>query len=748
MLTNLPSMVSWSLLLTLTILINSPSNLVSGQRFDLDSLRQAAVIQGSDRFACDEKDTHFELVTGYVYTAPDDMLDSRPGTLMLTDCIELCRRNSTCKSANFETGLCVLFGSSAEEFPGGLTASQFPVFTLYIQKVCLDSGKPCDRAWTFEKVSGFAMDKYAKKRGRVNSREQCEVLCLTETEFPCRSAAYNTVTGDCRISDMDRHTIAGTGQFVASPDDEFMENNCVDDPVRLCDFQLLENRIMKTVDSVYQDVPTMEACRDLCLTAPYRCHSFDYGDTGERVCRLSHHTSTTLTQIQEPFLVIEDVVGTYELSSCYNVTIDCRAADMIATVRTNKIFNGKIYAKDNPNSCVVDVENAIEFDIKMGYNDIECNVKRKSQGVYTNEVIIQHHDSIVTALDLGLALNCQYDLSNRTILNDFDLAIEGEIEPSMVEEAVVDSPNVIMKVTERGGADVDSAQVGDPLELHFEIFDQESPYEIFVRDLVAKDGNDQAEIVLIDSRGCPAEGQIMGPLNKDPSTGKILISNFDAFKFPTSEVVQFRAHVTPCMPTCEPVECTNENYYGEPTSVSSYGRKKRALATVQRQDKTLVTNSFVVMDKFQQKKKEAGPQPQYESPTAPVQPMKPLPTYERSQPDQSSPPLSSLPWSIPDTETSPEFMNFNLDYDNRGSRQREQLLESNLKTEKETAEKDELCINATGIIVAIVTFLVLQIIIAIVWTQFWQKKKKKNLEEQNYAKQMFNPYAINTSSRH
>ncbi len=33
----------------------------------------------------------------------------------------------------------------------------------------------------------------------------------------------------------------------------------------------------------------------------------------------------------------------------------------------------------------------------------------------------QHHDSIVTAADLGLALNCQYDLSNRTILNDFDL---------------------------------------------------------------------------------------------------------------------------------------------------------------------------------------------------------------------------------------------------------------------------------------------------------------------------------------
>ena len=81
------------------------------------------------------------------------------------------------------------------------------------------------------------------------------------------------------------------------------------------------------------------------------------------------------------------------------------------------------------------------------------------------QVIIQHHDSIVTSADLGLALNCQYDLSNRTIINDFDLAIEGEIEPSMFEESTVRSPNVMMKVTLRGGENVDSAQVGDPLEL-------------------------------------------------------------------------------------------------------------------------------------------------------------------------------------------------------------------------------------------------------------------------------------------
>ena len=93
-------------------------------------------------------------------------------------------------------------------------------------------------------------------------------------------------------------------------------------------------------------------------------------------------------------MVIEDVVGTYELSSCYNVTIDCRASEMIATVRTNKIFNGKVYAKDNPNSCVTDVENGIEFSITMGYNDIECNVKRKGMKLFKCNLLARYYKDI------------------------------------------------------------------------------------------------------------------------------------------------------------------------------------------------------------------------------------------------------------------------------------------------------------------------------------------------------------------
>jgi hypothetical protein len=65
------------------------------------------------------------MVTGFVYTAPSDMLDSQPGTLMLTDCIDTCRKNSSCKSINYETGLCVLFSSNADEGQGEIGLLRF-----------------------------------------------------------------------------------------------------------------------------------------------------------------------------------------------------------------------------------------------------------------------------------------------------------------------------------------------------------------------------------------------------------------------------------------------------------------------------------------------------------------------------------------------------------------------------------------------------------------------------------------------
>jgi hypothetical protein len=34
--------------------------------------------------------------------------------------------------------------------------------------------------------------------------------------------------------------------------------------------------------------------------------------------------------------------STYELSSCYNVSVECRSTGMVAKIQTTKLFNGKV----------------------------------------------------------------------------------------------------------------------------------------------------------------------------------------------------------------------------------------------------------------------------------------------------------------------------------------------------------------------------------------------------------------------
>ena len=67
----------------------------------------------------------------------------------------------------------------------------------------------------------------------------------------------------------------------------------------------------------------------------------------------------------------------------------------------------------------------------------------------------------------------------------------------------------------------------------------------------------------------------MGTLREVNGSGQVLQANFDAFKFPTSDIVQFRALVTPCIPRCDPVDCRVTDYYGREKTVQSHGKKRR-----------------------------------------------------------------------------------------------------------------------------------------------------------------------------
>ena len=241
--------------------------------------------------------------------------------------------------------------------------------------------------------------------------------------FCFRSANFFPSTGKCSLSTIDRHSSPSPSMFHHSPGTIYLESNCADDPAGLCDFKAVRGRILKTVDSVFQDIATVGQCQSLCLTTShYRCHSYDYGETGEGVCRLSHHTAATLTHVRQPFLEIETATM-QEMTACYNVSVTCTADGMVARVRTSKMFSGKIYTKSRPHSCIVDVRDKLEFELNVGYNDVNCDVERDEEGQFRTDVILQHHDRIVTSSDIGLQVRCSYEMANTTVHQGMEMKV-------------------------------------------------------------------------------------------------------------------------------------------------------------------------------------------------------------------------------------------------------------------------------------------------------------------------------------
>jgi hypothetical protein len=68
---------------------------------------------------------------------------------------------------------------------------------------------------------------------------------------------------------------------------DYLEVNCAPpgEPDKLCVYEQTKGKILKTVDSVFQAIASREDCEDLCNNAPFRCHSYDFNDTGDSVCR-------------------------------------------------------------------------------------------------------------------------------------------------------------------------------------------------------------------------------------------------------------------------------------------------------------------------------------------------------------------------------------------------------------------------------------------------------------------------------
>ena len=75
---------------------------------------------------------------------------------------------------------------------------------------------------------------------------------------------------------------------------------------------------------------------------------------------------------------------------------------MVAKVRTNRVFDGRMYGKTRPNSCTIDVRKSLDFELYLGFNDIDCDVRQVKPGKFATDVIIQVNTNISPLLKLNV----------------------------------------------------------------------------------------------------------------------------------------------------------------------------------------------------------------------------------------------------------------------------------------------------------------------------------------------------------
>ena len=121
------------------------------------------------------------------------------------------------------------------------------------------------------------------------------------------------------------------------------------------------------------------------------------------------------------------------------------------------------------------------------------------------------------------------------------------------------------RITTSTGEDISGTRLGEKLFLRIEM-DQESIFGIFARNLKAISGDNEDEIELLDSRGCPTDPIIFPGLQLLPNK-RDLQGSFEAFKFSDTSIVRFQVNVQFCVEQCNPVQC------GE--GLESFGRRRR-----------------------------------------------------------------------------------------------------------------------------------------------------------------------------
>ncbi|XP_074595259.1 uncharacterized protein LOC141850520 [Brevipalpus obovatus] len=521
---------------------------------------------------CEAADVQFELLSGslLVTNAFKVTRDLDPHR-----CLELCKNEPSCLSVNidYKKGACSFSNHNLRTSGADQTMEANPYFN-YFEKICLPVTNRCTTDWAFERVKGKELVgmPFDKVLVDASSREECEAACLEYQAFPCRSAEYNYQMNECRLSPYNRFSSEDKRVRLESSASlvDYLENNCAKGPRGFCSWKIVKQNRMVQQDRIFL-TDSIVKCQEECLQNPnFICRSFNY-DPISRTCSLSHHSRRSVSGtglMKSPSSIV------YEVSTCFDVSIECEPNVMRAKVISNTLFQGKLYARERPSSCFVDVSNSMEFSIPIGLKGDDCGTVVENEGTFANILVIQSNDHVMTAFDKAVGVRCTYEVGNitgETILhiNEMNKTDHKRNSPTL--------PDLSLHILDQEGSEKDVVSLGELLRVQVRMSDEDT-YGIFVRNLIAKDKTGSNNLTLIDHHGCPIEAKLMREV-RTLDHQKALESEFEAFSFTGSSSLELEAEVETCLDRCRPVQCRLASGRSEDDDfevVVSYGRRRRS----------------------------------------------------------------------------------------------------------------------------------------------------------------------------
>lgn len=256
-----------------------------------------------------------------------------------------------------------------------------------------------------------------------------------------------------------------------------------------------------------------------------------------------------LTTLQAANIPVPSTTSVPEVAQ--DVRIDCNSDEIVVSVSTRSgRFNGMIYPRglSKNSSCLTEWrqhDTPVRYTLPLrGCNTM--NTELDDGGVeYFNTIVVQPHLTLVTNQGRGFHIRCRYQTRDNTITNN---ALTVDLMEAKPLTSLAPMPGCTMKIFygDPGLHEVaENVKIGDPLTLVVQL-DKQDTYGISVTECLVRDGLGWGEQRLINSWGCPVDGEIMGMFQYADGQTRAEV-HFQAHKFPYTASVYYQCNVKLCL---------------------------------------------------------------------------------------------------------------------------------------------------------------------------------------------------------